>query len=300
MKTNFLTKLFLTTFLIFLINANAQIAVATSQLITPIHTSITAEDASAAAKAANTAVAAARSITFATEATYPPFEAIKPSGEIYGFDIDVAKALCQEMKVHCNFTNQPFESLIIGLKLGKFDAVIAAMGVTVERKRVVDFTLPYYVNSAAFVATESIAKQVKKSNTVSNSVVPEEVLKQKTIGVQGGTTFAAYLQKKYSDSAKIKTYASIEGAFLDLEAGRIGAVFADLPIIIQWLKHANSKDQYALVGKPIKDAEFFGQGNSIAVNKNNPQLLQQLNVALSTLKANGELRKIANQYFGDE
>ncbi len=224
-------------------------------------------------------------IHFAMEATYPPFEYMDPSGQIRGFDVDIAKALCTEMKVQCSFSHQPWDSLIPSLKLGKFDALISAMAITDERKQQVDFSIPYFATTGSFIG-------LAKSNL---SPTPES-LKGKIIGVQSGTVFETYLKTKYP-GVKIKSYASAQDAFLDLTSGRIDALLADTPIVIDWLhKNSNSTD-YALIGEPINDPQVFGVGYGIAVRKNQPELLAAFNKAIMAIRANGTYEKIAHANF---
>lgn len=229
--------------------------------------------------------AAIKTIKFATEATYPPFEYVTPAGGIQGFDIDVAKALCKELKAQCTFTNQPFDSLIPSLKVGKFDAIIAAMAITSERQKEVDFTAAYYNNTVSFVAAKNSTLEISAAG-----------LKGKTVGVQAGTTFEQYLQKKYAGNVKVNTYASEESAFLDLAAGRVDAVMGDTPLVEQWIKE-HGMSQYQIIGKPVKDEMYFGKGDGIAIKKGNAELLSALNQALKAIKANGEYTKIKAHYF---
>jgi len=226
-----------------------------------------------------------KTITFATEATYPPFEYITPSGDIQGFDIDLAKALCLQAKISCTFINRPFDSLITGLKLEKFDAVIAAIAITDARKSEVDFTESYYADNVSFIAQEKSSFNIN----------PEKI-KGKTIGVQAGTTFEQYLQKTYGNTIKINTYASEESAFLDLNAERIDAVMGDTPLVKKWLQEHSSK-QYAIIELPKSDQTFFGKGDGIAVKKGNTELLMMLNKALAQIKMNGTYKKIKESYF---
>lgn len=225
---------------------------------------------------------AIKTIHFAVEATYPPFEYIDESGQIKGFDIAIAQALCQELKAQCTFSNQSFASLIPSLKLGKFDALISALGITAERQEQVSFTQSYYQPSAVFVTAS-------KNHFVINQ------LQGKTIGAQQGSTFEKYLQEAYVNKVSIKTYASIQDAFLDLVSGRVDAVLADTPIAKAWLIQNNS--QYSMIGQPIINEKYFGSGYGIAVNKNSLELLNALNTALQTIKQNGTYTKILNHYF---
>lgn len=225
-----------------------------------------------------------KTIRFATEATYPPFEFVDETGQIRGFDIDVANAICKQMKAQCTFYNQSFNSLIPSLKMGKFDALISAIGVTAERLKQVAFTQSYYQPSGSFVAATS------KHYTLAD-------MPGKTIGVQQGSTFEKYLQDYYHSKITVKTYASIQDAFLDLISGRVEVVIADTPIAQAWLKQNNSME-YSIVEKPITDEKYFGTGYGIAVNLKNTELLNALNTALAEIKANGTYAKITKQYFG--
>ena len=229
-----------------------------------------------------------KTINFATEATYPPFEYFSPAGKIQGFDVDVMNALCKQIGAKCTITHQPFDSLIPSLKLGKFDAVIASLGITPARKKQVDFTVPYYFNTASFVAAKSANLTISKTG-----------LKGKTIGVQSGTTFAAYLNDVYGNMVTIKTYSSNEDALLDLKNGRIDTFLGDTPLSILWLKKPGNSS-FAIIGKPIVSQKYFGSGDGIAVKKGNTQLLQALNKAIAKIKANGTLAKIQQKYFKTE
>ncbi len=229
---------------------------------------------------------AEQSIQFATEASYPPFEYVDQTGQIKGFDIDIAKALCIQMDAHCSFTNQPWTSLIPSLQMGKFDALIGAMAITKQRQQQVDFTKPYYFDTVSFVAP------------VASHFIPDaKSIKGKTIGVQGGTVLEQYLHATFGNDIKVKTYASQEQAFLDLASGRVDAVLGDTPLMGNWLKKQKPAT-YAFAGQPIGDPRFFNQGFGIAVKKGNTKLLKQLNDALAAIRANGTYNQIYKQYFG--
>lgn len=224
-------------------------------------------------------------LNFATEATYPPFESVDANGNVVGFDVDIVQALCAQMQRQCTITNQPWESLIPSLTIGKFDALIGAMSITPAREKVVVFTNPYYQNTGSIVAAKS-----------AHLTLDEASLRGKSIGIQGGTTFANYLQATYGSNITIKNYASIQDALIDLQAGRLAAVMGDTPIILAWLKQHQAN--YAIIGQPITSQQYFGVGYGIAVQKNNSQLVQQLNQALAAIKANGTYAKIMQRYFG--
>lgn len=224
-------------------------------------------------------------IRFVTEATYPPFESMNPSGQIIGFDVDVANAICASIHAECTFSNQAFNSLIPSVQIGKYDAIIASLAVTPEREKEVNFTNSYYEPSAAFVAPLSAKASLQAING-------------KIIGVQQGSIFETYLKDKYAGKVTIKTYASVQDAYLDLMAGRVDMVLVDTPILMDWLNKSNHRTQFGIVGKPIVDHQYFGTGYAIAVNKNNAELLESLNQGLAAIKKNGEYGKIYQSYFG--
>lgn len=225
---------------------------------------------------------AAQTIRFATEASYPPFESIDANNKIVGFDVDLANALCKEIDATCTFTNQAFDSLIPSLKFRRFDAAIAAMDVTPERAKQVDFSDIYYANSAVFVAAKDKFASVDQ-------------LKGKNVGVQNGTSHQSYLlEQMKAQEVKTVPYASYQNALLDLGNGRVDAVFADTAVAAEWLKKNGG---YQMVGKPVTDAKYFGAGFAIAVNKGNKALLDSLNQGLAAIKANGTYQKLYAKYF---
>lgn len=223
-------------------------------------------------------------IRFATEATYPPFEYTDNTGKIEGFDIDIAKALCKELKAECTFANQSFNSLIPSLKLGKFDAIIGALSITKAREKEVSFTKSYYQPSAAFVGEKTAHLSLAR-------------IAGKRIGAQQGTTFEQLLLDTYGKKINTRTYASIEDAFLDLYAGRLDMVLSDFPIIHAWLSQGNNELGYMQIGKAMTNHTYVGIGYGIAVRKSNTELLAAFNSALEKIKENRTYQKIIDKHF---
>lgn len=223
-------------------------------------------------------------LTFATEATYPPFVYLNTKGEVEGFDAAIVKALCEQMKTTCRLINQPWESLIPSLKLGKVDGIFGGLAITKSRAEEVDFTKPYYINSVSMIIP------IKENFSMSN-----DSLKGKVIGVQSGTTFDKFLQEQLSNVVTIHRYASLQDALLDLNAHRVDYVLGDTPVLQTWI--TSNKQRFQLVGVPIKTAEDFGTGNGIAVRKGNSDLLNALNNALFIIKGNGVYNTIVKTYL---
>lgn len=223
---------------------------------------------------------AAEKIRFAASATYPPFESLDQENNLVGFDIDLAKALCQQMKAECTFTNNAFDSLIPSLKFRRYDAVISGMDITAERSKQVDFTQPYYANSAIVIAPKDRFSRF-------------DDLKGKRIGVENGTTHQKYLQDKHPE-VKVVAYDSYQNAILDIKSGRLDGVFGDSAVVNQWLK---SNPQLATVGDHVTDADYFGTGLGIAVRKGNTALLNEFNQALAELKTSGRWQQLNQKWF---
>lgn len=235
----------------------------------------------AAALAAITVNAyAAEKIRFAVSATYPPFESLDHDNQIVGFDIDLTKALCAKIKAECTFTNNAFDSLIPSLKFRRYDAVISGMDITAERSKQVDFSQPYYANSAIVIARKGEFSDFSQ-------------LKGKRIGVENGTTHQKYLTEKHPDVVAV-AYDSYQNAILDLKNGRLNGVFGDSAVVSQWLK---ANEDLTTVGEHVTDAAYFGTGLGIAVRKGNSALLNEFNTALAALKADGSWQQINQKWF---
>ncbi|MGR5557122.1 lysine/arginine/ornithine ABC transporter substrate-binding protein [Vibrio fortis] len=225
--------------------------------------------------------AAQQEIKFAMEATYAPFEFMDENNQIQGFDVDLANALCKEMKAKCTFHNQAFDSLIPALKFKRYDAAISAMDITDARLKQVNFSNAYYDNSAAFISIEG-------------KVADQAALEGKRVGVQNGSTHQSYLLEQMTGVTAVP-YSSYQDAFIDMKNGRIDSVFGDTAVVAEWFK---KQDNLTYVGDQVTNQEYFGNGFGIAVNKSNQELVDQLNVALAAVKANGEYDEIFNKYFG--
>lgn len=147
--------------------------------------------------------AAQQEIKFAMEATYAPFEFMDENNQIQGFDVDLANALCEEMKAKCTFHNQAFDSLIPALKFKRYDAAISAMDITDARLKQVNFSNAYYDNSAAFISIEG-------------KVADQAALEGKRVGVQNGSTHQSYLLEQMTGVTAVP-YSSYQDAFIDMK-----------------------------------------------------------------------------------
>jgi len=226
-----------------------------------------------------------KTVRIGTEGAYPPFNYKDAAGNLKGFDIDIAKALCDKMKVKCVFVAQDWDGIIPGLLAKKYDAIVASMSITDERKKKVDFTDPYYRSPATFV--------VPKNSPITD--VSPKAMAGRTIGAQSSTIHANYLEDNYKDST-IRLYKTQDEVNADLAAGRLDAQLADKLVLFEWLK---TKDGQCckFVGPAITDPRWFGEGAGIAVRKEDKDLKEMFNKALKEILADGTYEKINKKYF---
>ena len=239
----------------------------------------------AALLAAAGAASAQETLRIGTEGAYPPFNNLTADGKLEGFDVDIAKALCEEMKVTCEFVTQDWDGMIPALQAGKFDAIIASMSITEERKKQVDFTNKYYNTPPAVVAP--------KDTDIKG--VSKEDLAGKTIGVASSTTHFNYSTATYTDS-EIKAYPSSQEFLLDLANGRLDAANDDISVLEEWLKTPDGAC-CKLVGaiKPVP--EIHGPGAGIALRKGETELAEKFNAAIDAIRKNGKYKEINDKYF---
>ena len=222
-----------------------------------------------------------------TEGAYPPFNNLTPDGKLEGFDIDIANALCAEMKVTCEFVTQDWDGIIPALQAGKFDAIIASMSITPERAEKVDFTNKYYNTPSAIAGP--------KDSTIPATLTKAD-LAGKTIGVATSTTHFNYASQTYSDST-IKGYPSSQEFLLDLANGRVDAVEDDISVLEEWLKTPDGAC-CKIIGQPSpQPVEIFGPGAGIAIRKGETDLVNKFNDAIKAIRANGKYKEINDKYF---
>ncbi|KAG1668277.1 ABC transporter arginine-binding protein 1 [Nymphon striatum] len=224
-------------------------------------------------------------IKIGTEGAYPPFNNLEADGSLVGFDVDIAKALCAEMKAECEFVTSDWDGIIPALQAGKFDAIIASMSITDERKEKVDFTNKYY-NSPPAIA-------VAKDSDVTEAT--DAALAGKTLGAQSSTTHANYAEEKLS-STELKLYPTPDEYKLDIANGRIDGVIDDVVVLSDWLATEDGAC-CKILGTLTPDLVINGPGAGIAVRKGEDELREKLNAAIEAIRANGTYQKINDSYF---
>ncbi|WP_373973887.1 transporter substrate-binding domain-containing protein [Chitinibacter sp. SCUT-21] len=247
------------------------------------------------ALASNTAsgtVAAApeKTLRIALEGKYPPFEYIDANNQLTGFNVDLANALCAEMKVKCEFTRFDFDKLIPSLNENKADAVVASLSITEEREKLVQFTDVYTRVPGTYVAS-------KKSKIIW-PVITAERIRGETIGVVAKTTFDDYLSNEMDQSkVTIKRFNSADEMMTALEKDEVKLVFDDSAVLGHFLKSPANQDRFEMVGNRIDSPKWLGRGEAIALRKDDVELRNQFNTALQKLIQSGEHQQIGYKYF---
>ena len=232
----------------------------------------------------NTADIAA--IRFVTVDDYPPFGFTLPDGALVGFNVDLARALCDELKVSCTIQARRFDTIVPALRAGTADAAIASMAITEAALANVDFTAPYYRTPARFFA---------RVGTPSASVEPETI-GQRMIGVARNTAHEAYLKAAFPD-AQVRGFEGAAALRTALKSGAIDLAFGDGIGWVPWLASAEAQGCCLAVDGAYTDSRYFGEGAGIAVRKGNDKLRQALDYALARVAAEGRYGELYLKYF---
>ena len=223
----------------------------------------------------------AADLRIGVEGAYPPFSAVDENGELVGFDIEIALALCEEMGVECELVQQDWDGIIPALLAKKYDAIVASMSNTEERREKVDFTDHYYKDGAKFVRKEGSGIRVSYKG-----------LAGKAVGVQRGTVTDDFITNEF-EGAEVKRYDELTNAHLDLQQGRLDLVLADQFVNQDF---ADKNDGYETTGPTYTTSKYFGD-ISIAVRKGEDALREDLNAAIKAIRASGKYKEINDKYF---
>jgi polar amino acid transport system substrate-binding protein len=226
------------------------------------------------------------SIRFLTELDYPPFDYSGPDGNPAGFNVDLARLICDEIKVSCTIQARPFASLLDALNDGRGDAVIASIAPTAEARRRADFTDPYYRTPARFVA---------RADSPIGDVLPER-LEGKKIAVIAGTAHEAFLKAMFTE-AEVRPYPNAEAAREALRKKDVDLLFGDGIALAFWLNGSDSGNCCAFRGGPFLESRYFGEGIGIAVKRGNDLLRLAINWALFQLWEKGSYTDLWLRYF---
>jgi polar amino acid transport system substrate-binding protein len=225
-------------------------------------------------------------IRFMTEVDYPPFNYAGPDGNPAGFNVDLARLICQELKVQCTIQMRRFDTLLDAVAENRGDAVIASIAPTPETRRRVDFTDPYYRTPARFVALKEAPIE---------DVLPEK-LEGRKVAVVAGTSHEAYLKALFTE-VEVRAFPTADAARDALLKKEVDLVFGDGISLAFWLNGTDSAGCCVFIGGPFVESRYFGEGIGIAVRRGNDLLRQALNWALFRLWEQGKFTDLWLRYF---
>ena len=240
----------------------------------------------AVAVAAIAAPAFAADLKVAVDPTYEPFTYKTPQGEVTGFDVDIAKAVCEQIKRKCVFVEQVWDSMIPGLQAKKYDVIVSSMSMTDERRRVVEFSDRYYKTPSAVVLKKTAAYTGPAS------------AKGLKIGVLKGSTQEKWAMGELKPAgATVIPYEAQDQVYLDIKSGRLDGTVADkVEVHGGFLRKPEGAD-YGYKGPDQYETKYYGDGIGIALRKNQGDLKKQINEAIKTIRSNGTYNTIAKKYF---
>ena len=225
-------------------------------------------------------------IRFLTETDYPPFKITRPDGKPAGFNVELARLICEEIKVACTIQMRRFETLVDAINGNRGDAIIASLAVTPQLRAKLDFSDPYYRSPARFVS---------RKDAVMAEVRPE-YLEGKKVGAIAGSSHEAYLKSLFTD-AQLVSFPNDEALRLALRRGEVDFIFGDAISLAFWINGTDSGDCCAFSGGPFIESRYFGEGVSIGVKRGNDVLRQALNWAMFRLWEKGRYTDLWLRYF---
>jgi len=245
-----------------------------------------------------------KSITIATEGSYEPWNLTLPGGKLGGFEPELMADLCQRMAIQCKLVVQNWDGMIAGLNAGKYDVIMDAIVITPDRKKVVNFTVPYASTPATFItvkgsllpADSKIIKLTDDEKTIEPAIAPlKAALKGKTIGIASGTVYTPFIDKYFKGVADVREYTSSADAILDLQAGRIDAVFDDVTFAQSMLARPDNRN--LSFSGPQLGGPIWGEGEAMGVRMADNDLKARLDQAIKAALADGTVKKLSEKWF---
>jgi arginine/ornithine transport system substrate-binding protein len=242
--------------------------------------------AAAPAPVASAPAPEAAALKVAIDPTYEPFTFKTADGKPTGFDVDIATALCEQIKRKCEFVEQAWDSMIPGLNAKKYDVIISSMSITDDRLKEVDFTDKYYNTPSRIV----LKKSVKFTDIAS--------IKGKKIGVLKGSTQEKYaLGELKTAGVVVNSYDAQDQVYLDIKSGRLDGTVADYMEVTGGFLSKPEGANYTLVGPDLKEPKYYGYGAGIALRKGEDKLKGELNEGIKAIRTSGAYKTIADKYF---
>jgi ABC-type amino acid transport substrate-binding protein len=241
------------------------------------------------ALAASPAAAAGAPLVVGTDCKYFPYSSRDAQGNLVGFEIDLVNEIGKRLDRPVQFECVAFDSAIASLNTHKFDALFDTLSITEERRKQVDFTIPYRSNAARFAALAGFA-----ASPFDESGRPNPAgLEGKTIGLQGATVYEDYVRQAFP-GVKVVIHEQLPNLYEDLKTGRVDLVIASTSNVWGGLISKDG-EAFKFVGPDIEDPAF-GEGVGAATRQGDP-ILADLNAALQAIIDDGTFEAINKAHF---
>jgi octopine/nopaline transport system substrate-binding protein len=258
----------------------------------------------------------AEKITIGTEGAYPPWNSKDSSGKLIGFEVELANWLCIYMKADCTIVEQDWDGMIPALRMRKFDAIMAGMSITDERKKVMTFSQGYADEVASLAVMKGsnlegmntpsgIALSSPNSDATNALKTITAALSGKTVCTQSGTIHQNFLESGDVGKVNIRTYKTQDEVNLDLAAGRCDVALA---AAVAFTDYAEKSGKSVVLVGPTFSGGAFGNGVGVGLRQatqlggklgaRDAELLKAFNKAIDQARKTGKISELAIKHFG--
>ena len=256
----------------------------------------------------------AEKIKIGTEGAYPPWNSKDASGNLIGFEVELAQELCAIMKYECTIVEQDWDGMIPALVMRKFDAIMAGMSITAERQKTITFSQGYAdVVASLAVMKGSSLEGMDTPEGINLSLGGSDVKKAlktltgalagKTVCTQTGTIHQNFLESGDVGSVNVRTYKTQDEVNLDLTSGRCDVALA---AAVAFTDYADKSGKPVVLVGPTFSGGAFGNGVGVgirqasdsAIGKRDAKILKDFNKAINKARKQGIISKLAIKHFG--
>ena len=245
-------------------------------------------------------------IRIGTEGAYPPWNSKDASGKLIGFEVELAWQLCRYIGQQCEIVEQDWDGMIPALQMRKFDAIMAGMSITDERKKVITFSQGYADEVASLAVMKGSSLEGLDTPAGINLTKPNSDAKKalktltgalagKTVCVQTATIHQNFLDSGDVGKVNVRTYKTQDEVNLDLASGRCDAALA---AAVAFSDYAEKSGKPVVLTGPTFSGGAFGNGVGVGIRKDDTELLNAFNKAIDKARKNGDISRIATKWFG--
>ena len=245
-------------------------------------------------------------IKIGTEGAYPPWNSKDASGALIGFEVELAKVLCENMGHECTIVEQDWDGMIPALQGKKFDAIMAGMSITDERKKVISFSQGYADEVASLAVMQGSNLEGMETPPGINLTKPNSTAKKalktiksalagKTVCTQVGTIHQNFLKSGDVGKVKVRVYKTQDEVNLDLTSGRCDVALA---AAVAFTDYAEKSGKAVVLVGPTFSGGAFGNGVGVGIRQVDTKLIKAFNKAIDEARKNGDISRIATKWFG--